>query len=165
MNNRFFRLLSILVAGEVEFVLVGGVAANLLGSAKATFDIDIVYARNPDNFRRLAAALASSHPYLRGAPPGLPFRLDEQTLRNGLNFTLTTDLGDLDLLGSVPGIDDFEELRAGSDAIQLGDIGFRSANVESLIAMKNAAGRPKDLEALAELKSIREQRHRGDRAK
>ena len=42
-------------------------------------------------------------PYLRGAPPGLPFRWDDRTLKAGLNFTLTTTLGDLDLLGEVAG--------------------------------------------------------------
>jgi hypothetical protein len=59
----------------------------------------VVYRRSPDNLDRLVSSLAPFRPYLRGAPPGLPFRWDQATLERGLNFTLVTTLGDLDLLG------------------------------------------------------------------
>src|SRR5713226_2303290 len=95
----FERLLSALVVGRVEFVIVGGVAATLHGSARLTSDLDIVYERSSRNIARLVAALGPLAPYLRGAPPGLPFRLDEATIVAGLNFTLTTICGPLDLLG------------------------------------------------------------------
>ena len=78
-----------------------GVAATIHGSARVTQDLDIVYARTPENFARLVAALAPHAPYLRGAPPGLPFRWDAETIRRGLNFTLTTTLGDVDLLNTM----------------------------------------------------------------
>jgi hypothetical protein len=80
-------LLERLVNSGVEFILVGGVAAAVHGSARLTYDLDVVYARGDDNLRRLVDALADLHPYLRGAPPGLPFRWDAETLRRGLNFT------------------------------------------------------------------------------
>jgi hypothetical protein len=60
---------------------------------------DVVYARDLENLERLARTLEPLGPYLRGAPKGLPFRLDVPTLQRGLNFTLTTPAGDLDLLG------------------------------------------------------------------
>ena len=69
----------------------------------ACYTLPIVYRRTPSNIERLADSLAPHHPYLRGAPPGLPFRLDSETIRRGLNFTLVTDLGDLDLLGEISG--------------------------------------------------------------
>ena len=69
-------LLQIFAQHRVEFIIVGGVAATLHGSARSTQDLDIVYARTADNHRRLVAALRAHHPYLRGAPPGLPFLWD-----------------------------------------------------------------------------------------
>ena len=70
----------------------------LYGSAFITQDLDVVYARNRENICRLAASLQPHQPYLRGAPEGLPLQWDERTIHNGLNFTLTTSFGDLDLL-------------------------------------------------------------------
>src|SRR5437870_9994611 len=92
-----------LVNGKVDFILIGGMAAILHGAARVTLDADIVYDRGASNLNRLAEVLQALKPTLRGAPPGLPFQLDVTTLRNGLNFTLTTDLGDLDLFGEVTG--------------------------------------------------------------
>ena len=99
----FEGLLEALSGAGVEFILVGGVAATVHGSARLTQDIDVVYARAGENLERLVAALAAHGPYLRGAPSGLPFRFDTQTLEGGLNFTLTTRLGDIDLLGELVG--------------------------------------------------------------
>ena len=99
----FRRLLDALVAGQVEFVIVGGLASTAHGSARLTQDIDIVYSRTPTNLERLIAALAPYRPYLRDAPQGLPFLWDAATLQRGLNFTLTTLIGDIDLLGEIAG--------------------------------------------------------------
>ncbi|HET6361414.1 MAG TPA: nucleotidyl transferase AbiEii/AbiGii toxin family protein [Gemmatimonadota bacterium] len=92
----FKGLLQTLLEHEVDFILVGGVAATVHGSTRLTQDIDIVYARSPENLDRLTAALALAQhqPYLRGAPPNLPFHWSVETLKRGLNFTLTTSLGD-----------------------------------------------------------------------
>lgn len=106
----FRALIEALCGSEVRFVLVGGVAATLHGSARLTQDVDVVYARDAGNLGRLARALAPLKPYLRGAPAGLPFRLDEQTLAAGLNFTLTTSAGDIDLLGEIAGAGSYEAL-------------------------------------------------------
>ena len=70
----FRRLLDALCAGRVDFVIVGGFAGTLHGSAIPTRDLDVVYARDAANIDRLVAALAPHRPYLRGAPPGLPFQ-------------------------------------------------------------------------------------------
>jgi hypothetical protein len=70
----------------------------------------VCYARTPENVRRLVAALGPLHPRLRGASPDLPFLWDERTVRNGLNFTLVTDLGEIDLLGEVTGLGNYDDL-------------------------------------------------------
>ena len=95
--------LKLLAEHKVECVIIGGVAASLYGSSRLTQDLDVCYARNPPNLERLATALRSVNAKLRNAPADRPFVLDAETLRHGLNFTFTTDVGSLDLLGEVRG--------------------------------------------------------------
>jgi hypothetical protein len=152
----FLSIIKLLTSYEVEFIVVGGVAANLFGSARLTYDLDIVYSRRSENLARIVKALQNANPYLRGAPPGLPFKFDLQTLKNGLNFTLTTNLGPIDLLGEIPGTRSYEELLNDSFEINEEDLKFRCVTLPRLIQLKNAAGRPKDLESLAELRAILE---------
>src|SRR5262245_19296207 len=104
------RVLSVLVPARVQFIVIGGWAAALHGSARSTLDVDVVYSRSGENIRALVASLGPHAPYLRGAPPGLPFAFDERTVQMGLNFTLHTLLGDLDLLGDVPGGGGYDSL-------------------------------------------------------
>jgi hypothetical protein len=105
VGPNFREILPQLVRHNIRFIVIGGGAAIAHGAARATYDVDVVYARDGENLRNLATALQPHQPYLRGAPVGLPFRWDERTIQAGLNFTLTTDLGDLDLLGEVAGGD------------------------------------------------------------
>jgi hypothetical protein len=152
----FLAIIRLLTSHEVEFIVVGGVAANLFGSARLTYDLDIVYGRKEENLRQIVKALQNSNPYLRGAPPGLPFKFDLRTLKNGLNFTLETDLGPIDLLGEIPGARSYEELLTDSLQINEQDLAFKCVTLPRLIHLKNAAGRPKDLESIAELRAILE---------
>jgi hypothetical protein len=157
----FAGLLRCLAEAGVEYVVVGGAAATAHGSARLTQDLDVVYRRTDDNLRRLATALAPHRPYLRGAPDGLPFRWEAQTLHRGLNFTLTTILGDLDLLGEITGGGRYEDLLPDTGIVELFGLSCRVLGLEALIRVKRAAGRPKDLEAIAELEAIREERALG----
>lgn len=154
--TEFTRLLETLVAAEVEFIVVGGVAATVHGSSRLTQDLDVVYARDAANIGRVVAALAPLNPYLRGAPPGLPFRWDVETVEAGLNFTLVTSSGDLDLLGEIVG-GNYAALINDTIAIEIDGLSFRCLNLRRLIEVKRAAGRPKDLEAIAELEIIRDE--------
>ena len=157
---RLEEALGLLHRGGVDFIVVGGVAAIAHGSARLTNDLDLVYRRSPDNIERLVATLSSLRPYLRGAPPGLPFRWDAATIRRGLNFTLTTSLGDLDLLGEIAGGGGYDGLLPHTAALAAFGGEFRFLNLDKLIQVKRAAGRPKDLEAIAELEAILEERRR-----
>lgn len=154
MVPHFEDLLSMLAAAGVKFIVVGGVAGNLHGSARVTYDLDLVYSRDSENIRTIARLLSPLSPYLRGAPPGLPFTWDERTIRGGLNFTLTTTLGDLDLLGEIAGGGSYEQLLPYTQEINERGLRFRCVTLERLIQLKRAAGRPKDLEAIAELQAI-----------
>ncbi len=141
----------------LKYILVGGIAATAHASARLTQDVDIVYARDPDNLTRLTAALAPYEPYLRGAPPGLPFRWTLETLKSGLNFTLTTTLGDIDLLGEVAGGGRYENLAEDTIVLRMFGIECQCVTLRRLIHLKRAAGRPRDLEAIAELEAILEE--------
>ena len=142
----------------VRFIIVGGAAATAHGSARLTQDLDIVYERSRENLSHLVAALSPHQPYLRGAPPGLPFQFDAETLRNGLNFTLTSKLGDVDLLGEIVGGGAYRALEPHAIEVELFGVRCLCLGLDKLIDVKRAAGRPKDLEALAELIAIRESR-------
>ncbi|MCU1318359.1 MAG: hypothetical protein JWN63_3681 [Candidatus Acidoferrum typicum] len=146
----------ILYDAGVEFVVIGGAAMGLQGSAHLTKDIDFCYARTPKNMERLARALEPFHAVLRGAPPGLPFCFDAKTIANGLNFTLTTDLGDLDFLGEVSGLGLFQDVLGASDVKDVGGVDCRVLSLEGLIKSKIAAGRPRDLYVLPELRGLNE---------
>jgi predicted nucleotidyltransferase len=156
--TRFAELLRVLAAAEVEFIVVGGVAATAHGSARSTQDVDVVYGRSQENLRRLAGALAPHRPYLRGAPPGLPFRFDAETLAAGLNFTLITDLGWLDLLGEITGGGRYEDLLQETIVVEVFGVECLIVELNALIRTKRSAGRPKDLETIAELETLRARR-------
>jgi len=158
----FAGLIRALVDGEVACILVGGVAATIHGSARLTRDVDVVYSRKPENIRRVVAALAPFEPYLRGVPRGLPFRWDEATIVRGLNFTLTTTIGDIDLLGEIVGGGTFDDLRTNARPVRVFDRELPCLTLPVLIRVKRAAGRPRDLEVVAELEAIAEEIDRAD---
>ena len=139
---------------NVEFVLIGGAAMQMQGSAHLTEDLDFCYARSAKNLERLALALAPHHPRLRGAPENLPFRFDAATIKRGLNFTLMTDLGALDFLGEVAGVGDYLEVKKNSDVMAIFEMGCHVLSLEGLIRSKKAAGRDRDLEVIPELEGL-----------
>ena len=142
---------------RVRWVLIGGLAAITHGAPLVTQDVDVCYARDDEDLDRLAGALREVNAALRGADPDLPFRLDAQTLRRGDAFTLTTDVGWLDLLGTPSGTAGYEDLARTADAFDVFGQRILVASVEDLIRMKRAAGRPKDLLALEELGALRDE--------
>lgn len=160
MSAEYEKIVPVLVEGGINFILIGGVAGILHGLARATYDVDVVYDRSEENLKRVSSVLKPYRPYLRGAPSGLPFTLDIQTLRNGLNFTLTSTLGDLDLLGEVPGGGGYQDLLSHSSALEAFGVKLTCVDLPMLIKLKRAANRPKDFESLAELEALLEERER-----
>ncbi len=159
----FGGVLALMARSGVECILIGGLAGAVHGSAHVTYDIDFCYRRTPENLERLASILAPHQPYLRGAPPGLPFEWSAATLQRGLNFTLSTTLGDIDLLGEVVGGGIYEEILPHTEVFLLFGSELRCVSLPMLIRMKRASGRAKDLDMLAGLEALLEERQaRGD---
>lgn len=140
---------------DVAFVVIGAVALVLHGSARVTRDVDICYSRDRANLGRLAKALRPLVPTLRGAPADLPFVLDVPTLRAGLNFTLQSSAGDLDLLGEVTGIGEYPAVKRLAVTMRVYDRDVQVLGLDGLERAKRAAGRLKDLADLAEIQEIR----------
>jgi predicted nucleotidyltransferase len=157
VKPQFEKILPALVAGGVEFIVVGGFAGIVHGAARTTFDVDLVYARTRMNIDRLVAVLAPHSPVLRDAPAELPFILDVTTVRNGLNFTLRTRLGDVDLFGEIGGGQTYDDLLTCAIEIEAFEVRFKCIDLAGLIRLKEKAGRPKDLEAIAELRVLLEE--------
>jgi len=150
------ELLARLADNGVRFSVIGGVALVARGVQRATEDLDIAYARDRENLARLAAALGPIHPRLRGVPEGLPFVLDEASLRSGLNFTLDTDLGPLDLFGEVPGLGTFEHVDAASTELEIAGTKLLVLTLDGLERAKRAAGRARDIVDLGYIRALRE---------
>lgn len=163
MSERFdFRpeeLVRRLVDAGVAFVIVGGLAARAHGSTSLTEDLDICVARDRENLERLAGVLADVHAIRRGLPPDAPPMPppDARTLRGSSLLTLLTEFGEFDLLAAPnPGLD-YQHLAAGAVDGDVGGVDVKFASLDDLIAMKRAAGRPKDRIELEVLGALREE--------
>ena len=154
-------LLSCLISGEVDFVLIGGLAALAHGATLRTQDIDICCDFSADNLMRLQQALAGLHPVHRMAPAHPALELTPENRGSFENLYLDTDIGQLDCLGAVDGIGGFREVRENSELISLPAGDCRVLTLDALIRAKEAMDRPRDREAVIQLKAIRE-RLRGE---
>lgn len=155
MTRRFDpeRIFAALSAHGVDAVVIGGVAAIAHGTRRATFDVDIVPAPEPDNWERLAAALADLG--AEGAVVDADFKdldlRDPVDLARGVNYSVETTGGRLDVMTRAKDSPPYEALRAASIETRVGDAVIRVAGLDQLIAMKRAAGRRRDLEDIADL--------------
>jgi hypothetical protein len=149
------QVIRLLGRHRVQYVLIGGLAAVTHGAPIVTQDIDVCQARTPQNLERLAAALRKVGATLRGADAALPFRLDALTLAKGDAFTFTTDLGWIDIMGTPAGTSGYDDLARTARGFQLFGHRVLVADLDDLIRMKRAAGRPKDLLAAEELGALR----------
>jgi hypothetical protein len=159
----FRALLTVLARAEVDFVVVGGVAALLEGAPITTFDLDLVHSREPSNLDRLHAVLVDLEACYR---EHLPKRLHPRRadLASDGHHLLATRHGPLDLLGTVVGGRSFEDLVAHTGRLPIDDEGLRVRvlDLETLIALKEEMGREKDLLQARELRHVLEERGRAD---
>ncbi|HEX2756313.1 MAG TPA: hypothetical protein VHM48_12665 [Candidatus Limnocylindrales bacterium] len=153
------EILRRLVDANVKFIVVGGLAAQAHGSTSLTNDLGICFARDGDTLRALATVLEEIMAVRRGLPndaPPMP-PLDVRTLRAGGLFTLSTRFGDVDLLANPdPGFD-YETLVGAAIAATTAGVRVLAAGLDDLMAMKRAAGRPKDRIELEILGALREE--------
>lgn len=170
-------IIEVLSRRGVRYIVIGGIAGQLHGSATLTWDLDVCYARDEANLGALSAALVELRASLRGAPAGLPFRPDPPTLKAGLNFTFATKFGAFDCLGEAAGRPralsaaergptiasafgsfTYELLEPNAVRMRLGRQDVRVASLDDLIRMKRAAGRPQDIAEVERLDALRELR-------
>lgn len=154
------EMLRRLTAGGVDFVVIGGIALVLSGSARMTRDLDIVFATDGGNLKALGGVLVALNAQLREIEEDVPFVPDDKTLRNVQLLTLTTSEGWLDVHREVDGMPSYDALRRRAERLSLGDFSVLVASADDMIAMKRAAGRPQDLADLAEWEAIKRLRRR-----
>ena len=152
---RLAGLLEALVAGGVDFVVVGGVAVIIQASPRFTKDLDICYATTPENLQRLENVLVDLGATLHGIEESLPFVPDARTLRGTQILCLATPEGRIDLLVDPAGAPPYPKLRERADVVRIQDVEVRVASIDDLIAMKQAAGRDQDLRDITELELAR----------
>lgn len=152
-------ILEALVDGNVEFLIIGGVAVGFHGYIRATKDVDIVPAPELDNLERLASVLESLDAKLDGAEDfdseELPDPLDPETLALGGNWVLQTQLGLFDVLQWIGGEALWEKLSPAAVEEEIGKLRVKVVGYKDLVALKELAGRGRDLE---DLKNLREAR-------
>jgi predicted nucleotidyltransferase len=138
----------------VEYVLIGGMAARVHGSSVNTDDVDICILARDEHFQRIVESFADVHPRFRMQPNQPPVTPDHPWLSGIKNLYLHTDLGQLDVLGELPGIGGYEAIRDRTVAVDLDATPCRVLDIPTLIEAKQHAGRPKDHQAILELQYI-----------
>ena len=150
------RFCALLADAGVEFMVIGGQAEALMGSARVTYDVDLCYRRTPENLERLASVLQTLKLTLRGAPSDLKFRLDAQALALGSNFTFEVDAEyPLDLLAYLEPVGAYDDLLPGSEILEIAGRRVRVIGLDDLIRIKRHLSRPKDRESLLHLEAIK----------
>lgn len=150
----FKKLIGLLAGHKVDFVLIGGFAAVIHGVSLLTQDLDVCVSFREENMERLSRALKGCHPIHRQNRK--PLDQTAKTLSRFKNLYLLTDVGELDLLGEIAGLGSFEDLAGHTIDIELFGSACRVLDIDALITSKKEMGRPKDKEAILQLKAIRE---------
>lgn len=146
-------LLRALVEGDVHFVVIGGIAVAAHAAVRATEDVDLVPDPDAENLSRLCAVLVSLDARLLLNPQRTIDAKVRTALEQGRNVTVTTRLGDVDIVQRLPGVPAFAALEEDSLDVELFGVAFRVCSREHLIAMKRARGSSldhADLERLEE---------------
>ena len=160
-KSQLEQIVELFTRHGVEFLVIGGQAEALFGSPRVTYDYDFCHRRTKENLERLARALKEIEPRLRGAPADLPFQIDARSLALGENFTFKTRFGDLDLLGWVEPLGNYDVLIQHAETYPLGGYQVRTISLDDLIRVKEHIRRPKDRDSLFQLQAIKRLRQEG----
>ena len=156
-----FQILKRLSDHGAEYVLIGGMAAIVLGSPMVTRDIDVCSPMTDENLDRIHAALQGINPRFRFRPDKMRLFDDPARIHGFKNLNLTTDLGVIDILGEVSGIGTYADLAGRTVQVEIEGLTVRVIDLDTLIAAKRAAGRDKDRIAVYHLEAIKKARERG----
>jgi predicted nucleotidyltransferase len=155
MKTDFKLLLSKLHENNIDFIIVGGFAAAAYGSSFVTHDLDICSVLTSNNIEKLRKSLSDVHPIHRIAQNKPSFLDTPKSIEGINNLYLQTDIGVLDILSSITGVGDFNELRKSCIEIKIYGYTCKLISIEDLIKTKLALKRPKDLEVVKELEIIK----------
>ena len=155
-------LLEVLHRHEVQYVLIGGLAAALRGSAMPTFDVDITPAADAANLARLSAALTELEARIRvdGIPEGLAFSHDVASLAQMTTLNLVTRFGDLDIAFEPAGVTDYSQWQTHATLVTVLGVPVEVASLDDIIRSKETAGRDKDRLQLPMLRALRQRSQR-----
>ncbi len=157
MSSDFIKILKRLTQTDVSFVVIGGFAAAAYGCTLVTQDIDLCCDFSPENLMRLQKALNGLHPVHRMTPNRKPLELTLENAAGLKNLYLNTDMGTLDCLSFVEGIGDFGQALKASRKIETDGLTLSILTIDALIRTKEVMWRPRDRQAVIQLKAIREQ--------
>jgi len=155
VSSDFFNLLERLVNAGVDFVIVGGFAGVVHGCTYVTQDVDICCDFSIANLLALQTAISDLDPVHRMTPGRKKLQLTEQTCGQFKNLYLDTKIGQLDCLGFIDGLGDYDRVKRASMLVEVGDIKICVLDLDALIKTKRAMNRPRDKEALLQLEAIK----------
>jgi len=155
----FLSLLQRLARADVDFVIVGGYAGVVHGCTYVTQDVDICCDFSPANLLALQRAVSDLHPVHRMTPGRKPLELTPENTAEFRNLYLDTDLGHLDCLSEVQGIGPYEQVKHASQLIEVEGMRLHVLAIDALIRAKEAMHRPRDREAIRQLKAIKKLRN------
>ncbi len=150
------KLIKLLQDSQVQFVIVGGFAVLAHGGSMVTEDMDVCCEFSAQNLLRIQDAFAAIHAVHRMTPQRLPLQLDKRKAKGLKNLYLSTDLGQIDILGEISGVGDFSEVWENSIQVELNGRPCRVLSLNALIRAKETLGRPRDQQAVLQLKAILE---------
>ena len=159
-------IFGILAEHDVDYVLIGGLAAVIRGSSAMTNDADVFPEPSQTNLERLSAALTALQARLRveSTPDGIPFEPHPALLNSMTMANLTTRCGDLDIAFAPSGLDSYQEVLGRSEEFRLDRQRVRVAALSDIIRSKEAAGRAKDRATLPILYALQDEIERQRRS-
>jgi len=158
-ERRLTSVLGVLLTEQVEFVLVGALAAVAQGAPLTTHDVDVVHARTPQNLDRLMAALAKLNARYRGRPADAPLPPDRKALETAGHSLFMTDLGPLDCLGAIEGGRAYDDLVPLSVEVDM-DGRLLVLQLETIVELKKQSTEAKDRSQLPVLEETLRRRGR-----
>ena len=157
-KREFAAILVELRRHQVDFIVVGGIAAGLEGVPGSTLDLDVVHSRQPDNIARLLRALDSLEATYRTRRELKP---DESHLASPGHQLLMTRFGPLDILGMIGRSRSYDDLLPHTHELEVGEgLRVRVLNLETLIAVKEEVGGERDLAVLPIMRRTLEEKRR-----
>ncbi len=157
-NKTLKDLLCLLVDSGIPFVVVGGYAATMHGSSLVTQDLDVCAVLSKENVEKLRDLLAPYHPVHRITPQKLSFIEFPGDISAIKNLYVRTDLGQVDFLGSLSGVGDFERVSQHAVEVMIFGRKCKIIGVDDLIESKKFMNRPHDIETIKQLEWIKNQK-------